>query len=37
MARSALYETDFYAWAKEASCPWSFGEMMDAGFWPDSE
>jgi len=30
-------ETGLDASVFPASCPWSFGEMMDAGFWPDSE
>lgn len=33
----AQRETGLEASAFSPSCPWSFGEMMDAGFWPDSE
>lgn len=43
---SVLYDHDFYAWANEQaallragkppSCPWSFDQIVDDTFWPET-
>ena len=33
--RKAAIETDMAEEAFPAQCPWSFAQVMDAGFWPE--